>query len=127
MPRTLQDDLVDDVARTFLAPDHFGESATYTPREGSARSIVVSVRDDQAQRDDQPHHELLKRSIIVEASRDASTGIDNPLENETLVRAIEPTVTWSLRRVLNVEIGFVSLEFTSTSLNKSGRFRPQNL
>lgn len=127
MPRTLADDLAADANNVFLDAEHFAEWATYTPREGSARRIKIVVRDEQRRREDQTHHRLNQQTLELIAANDATDGIDDPLENETLVRDAQPRVTWSLRRVIALDQGMVSLEFTAATMTQAGRFRPQTL
>ena len=127
MPRTLSDDLVDDVGRTFLATDHFAELATYTPLDGVPRTITIVIHDDELRRDDQQAHRLESRTLRLSVARSASDGIDNPQRNEKLVRVAEPTVVWSLARVIDADAAVYDLEFTASTLTHSGQFRPQTL
>lgn len=121
MPRSLADDLVDDVAATFLELDHFGESATYTPRGGAARSIRVVVEEDNRRRDDGRQQRTVDRKLRVHAGRSATDGIDAPRLYDTLVLDSEPATTWSLADVVSATPGLITLEFTARTLDASGQ------
>jgi len=85
MSRTFADDLAADLANTFLNANEFGETVTFVPKHGPARSITVAVQYSGQSRE-QAHVEILE---VLVARDEAATpgGIARPLVGDQIRRS----------------------------------------
>lgn len=127
MPRTLADDLADDVDRVFLQAGHFAETGQYTPAGGTARGITFVALSDASLREQETNHKTELRTLRIYVSRSPSAGIDAPQLRDKLVRDAEPDVAWDYRRTIDATADDFTLEFTSKKLLQSGYPRPASL
>ena len=127
MPRTLADDLVDDVDRVFLQAGHFSETGQYTPSGGEARGITYVVLSDSSLRQQETHHKSDQRTLRIYVYRSSSNGINDPQIKDKLVTDAEPGIAWDYRRTIEANAHDFILEFTSKKLLQSGYPRPVSL
>lgn len=81
--------LIRDTLNNFhLSSDWFGESVTYTPAGGVARSIDVFIEAEEQLQITDIDTEMSEETIKVKCSKDATTGINRPNIGDTIVRDV---------------------------------------
>lgn len=114
---TLATQIAADVADVFLNSDDFGETVSYTPVGGSARSIVAVVVTMPSDLTQESSHEVAHNFVSVLAAKSASTGIEAPAKGDTIV--------WSGRiyswvGIIHQDAGAWQLKFSCPQIVSSG-------
>lgn len=91
-----------DISSVFLDTDFFGETVTYTFRDGSSKSITAV-----------PHLNAAGSHIEMEAmfdiSNDATIGVASPERGDTITQVNTTGQVWRVERVSENELGMVAL------------------
>ena len=88
MVRTLQDDLADDLAGSFLQIDQFAETITLDRNGKESVSVRVAIVDDGDIREDGHVREWV-RELQVDIPRNATTGITTPAIGDSFVWSVD--------------------------------------
>ena len=89
----------------------FGESATYTPAGGSARSITISVMGRKTAEDFEEDQRRSEIELLTWCKNDAVSGIDAPQRHDKLVY---DGVTWRFSHVVSFDQAGVSIAWTAS-------------
>lgn len=119
--------------RTQLAADlavmlnsaEFGETVTYTPFNGVARTIAAVVDRSGLQQRDGTRHNYDELEITVFAYSDPVLGISDPQTGDKIQLGEDgPEVCWDFDSRLHLSEGGVTLRFKRTRYGRVGYSRP---
>ena len=89
----------------------FGESATYTPSGGSARTITISVISRKTAEDFEEDQQRSEIELTTCCKNDAVAGIDSPRKHDKLVY---DSVTWRFSHVVSMDQAGVYVAWTAS-------------
>jgi len=106
MPRTLADEIADDVSRVFTNPEDFGLQVTHRPRSGTAVVINAVFTEGAAQplKDDRQGRQVISTGSLLVGSTDVNGNeysIDD--EGEFVIRGAR----WAIVKVAGTPGGSV--------------------
>lgn len=107
---TLKSMITADVSKVFLNTDDFAESATYTPKDGSERSIAIVVTDRSVNRENPVGVRVNEQVLKTFCKLSTTEGIDNPREHDQLEF---DGLKWRYRAVVSRDMAGITIEWTA--------------
>jgi hypothetical protein len=124
MPRTLADDIRDDVSLVFLDTDHFAtDDIVYSPVGAPSRSITAIVEQRTGALVDGQHHETTVTLLWVTAAKSSTNGFDD-LHVGDHVQFVNQR--WDFHQLVSDDGAMVVAQFQRTDITEYGK-RPTQL
>jgi len=106
-----------DVEAVLLNTDEHAESVTYTPKDGTPRTISIVILPDQGGLRQEANHLIDRRMIRIFASTDGTSGINSPANGDTITRG---GVVYSVEDIEPEVAGGRMMTFVSVTHIQSG-------